>query len=229
MIYMIQVITCKPDELNIDRHEVLRYLGYGRDADCSDILDAVEKCIAEIQPKTTPRAVYDVFDIHEGSGGVLSLGFTETGSESLKRNLKDCEKIILFTATVGIETDRIIQRYSHVSPSNALIAQAVGATVIEAWCDFLCEYFAAEAESMGYHLRPRFSPGYGDFPLEVQKRIFSVLDCNRKIGVSLTDSLLMVPGKSVSAIVGLSRENLHCVSSGCEACENINCEYRRGK
>ena len=50
--------------------------------------------------------------------------------------------------------------------------------------------------------KPRFSPGYGDLSLEVQKEIFSLLDCPRKIGVSLGDSLLMTPSKSVTAIIG---------------------------
>ena len=59
----------------------------------------------------------------------------------------------------------------------------------------------------GETLVPRYSPGFGDFPLSAQREILSVLDAARAIGVSLTDTLLMVPSKSVSAVIGVKRAN----------------------
>ena len=59
----------------------------------------------------------------------------------------------------------------------------------------------------GETLVPRYSPGFGDFPLTAQREILSVLDAARAIGVSLTDTLLMVPSKSVSAVIGVKRAN----------------------
>ena len=78
--------------------------------------------------------------------------------------------------------------------------QALGAERIEALCDAFCDSLISEK---GVLLRPRFSPGYGDLPLEVQKDIFSLLECHKRIGVSLNESLLMSPSKSVTAFVGL--------------------------
>ncbi|MGN1059696.1 MAG: vitamin B12 dependent-methionine synthase activation domain-containing protein, partial [Clostridia bacterium] len=112
-------------------------------------------------------------------------------------------------------------------PVHALAAQAVGTAAIESWCDLLCRRFAEREAERGRSLRPRFSPGYGDFPLEMQKDIFRFLDCSRKIGVSLTESLLMVPGKSVSALVGISLAAAPCTAAGCSLCEQTECEFRR--
>jgi cobalamin-dependent methionine synthase I len=57
-------------------------------------------------------------------------------------------------------------------------------------------------------LRPRFSPGYGDLPLELQTNLFKVLDCQHFIGLTLNDSMLMSPSKSVTAIVGLREREM---------------------
>ena len=94
-------------------------------------------------------------------------------------------------------------KYSKISPSKALMFQALGAERIESLCDTFCNDMNNE---LGVRLKPRFSAGYGDLPLEVQKDIFRVLDCPRKIGLTLNDSLLMSPTKSVTAIVGIEDE-----------------------
>lgn len=225
---MIRIEYCTSDKINIDPKEILRYLGYGNNDADSAVTAVIEKCIAKIQPKLYCKACYDRFDLSTNADGSLNLGFIDSDSKNLSKNLKDCKEIIVFTATIGIETDRIIGKYSAVSPLNAVVAQATGTAAIEAWCDILCRRFEKAEQSNGNYLRPRFSPGYGDFPLTVQKRIFEVLDCSRKIGVTLTDSFLMMPSKSVSAIIGISKNNLNCTVHGCEMCNKTQCEYKRG-
>ncbi len=225
---MLQIETCLWNNLDIDRNEVLRYTGCGNNSANTEVTAAIEKCIASLQPKLVCKACYDYFDITKSADDILDLGFMNTSSENLIKSLNECEKIILFTATVGIEPDRLINRYSSISPFNALVVQAVGAAAIEAWCDILCRRFEEKEKQKSNYLRPRFSPGYGDFPLSAQKRIFEVLDCSRKIGVTLTDNCLMIPSKSVSAIIGISKTKLNCTPHGCEACNKIYCEYKRG-
>lgn len=224
---MIEIYQADSKEIKIHKGEVYRYLGYGKNAPDENVRSAVEKSIFQIGSTLNAKACRDKFKILGNDGENVDFGFMSVKSKSLAKNLKNCDEIILFTATIGIETDRIINRYSIVSPSCAVIAQAVGAAFIEAWCDLLCSRFEKEEQGQCNSLRPRFSPGYGDAPLEMQKSIFSILDCSRKIGVSLTDSLLMMPSKSVSAIIGISKEQTNCAKSGCEACGNINCAYRR--
>lgn len=73
--------------------------------------------------------------------------------------------------------------------------------------------------------RPRFSPGYGDLPLSAQREIFAVLDCGKRIGLMLNDSLLMSPSKSVTAFVGIGGE-MKQKQNTCSACRMRDCAYR---
>lgn len=102
-----------------------------------------------------------------------------------------------------------------------MVLQAVSVEAIEEYCDACEEEILAALSSGGegpYYLRPRFSPGYGDLPLEFQREFLQILETPKKIGVTLTDSLLMMPSKSVTAIIGISREDSHCIRQGCESC-----------
>jgi cobalamin-dependent methionine synthase I len=106
--------------------------------------------------------------------------------------------------------------------------QAVGAAMAEAWCDEVNEKIVTEAKERGLFTRPRFSPGYGDFPLEVQKDFEKILAMPKSIGVSLSESLLMTPTKSITAVIGLSDKATDCHRAGCEECSmHETCEYSR--
>ena len=101
--------------------------------------------------------------------------------------------------------------------------------LIEAFCNFLCEKLETEFKNKGFFLRPRFSPGYGDFEISYQRKIFDFLNCSKHIGVSLTESLIMTPSKSVSGVIGISVNDEKCEKQGCEECDKRNtCEYSRG-
>ena len=153
------------------------------------------------------------------------LGETVINSKSLAKNLENCKEAYLFCATIGINADRIINKYMSFSPEKGVIAQSVGATLIESVCDYVTLIFK-EAEKSKF-LRARFSPGYGDFPLEYQEKLFEMLSVQKRIGVTLTDSLLMVPTKSVTAIVGVSHSDCPQGKKGCEKCNLKNCLYRK--
>ncbi|MBE6559552.1 MAG: Vitamin B12 dependent methionine synthase activation subunit [Ruminococcaceae bacterium] len=184
-----------------DRKEILRYAGAGDDV--SGIAELLERCLAEASGREAGRVCWCEFPIRE-IGEKLSLGFAETDSAALRKNLRGCGSIIVFAATVGMAFDRLIARYAAISPAKALLFQAIGAERIESLCDAFCRDIAAEKAAEGRTLRPRFSPGYGDLPLQMQRDIFAVLDCPRKIGLSLNGSLLMSPSKSVTAIIGIA-------------------------
>lgn len=167
-----------------DRREILRYAGVRGDAPEIEVL--LEECLAESADKLTYKVCYGEFPVSF---------FDSVGSEGLRKHLEGYNKAVIFAATVGIGIDRLIARYASVSPTRSLLFQAIGAERIEALCDlFNSEYGGS-----------RFSPGYGDLPLEFQKNIFAALDCPRKIGLSLNESMLMSPSKSVTAIIGVKQ------------------------
>lgn len=184
----------------LDKKEILRYAGVrvGTPA-----LDAVlEECLGDVERGLVYRVCYSELPVVHFAGG-LDLGFIKTGSVQLKRTLLGCERIVLFAATIGMEIDRLIARYATLSPTKALFLQAIGSERIESLCDVFCREIAEEKAALGFRTRRRFSAGYGDLPLEIQEEIFSVLDCPRKIGLTLNQSLLMSPSKSVTAIIGV--------------------------
>jgi hypothetical protein len=179
------------------RSEILRYMGCK--SEDGQMAALVNEALALCQGVFTPRVCFSEFEISEKEGS-LDLGFAVTHSRDLAKNLCGCKKMILFCATVGHGIDRLTVRHSRLSPSLALCLQSVGAEAIEAVCREFCEYLADE---YGSKLRPRFSAGYGDLPLRLQKDIFRALGCEKRIGVTLNESLLMSPTKSVSAIIGI--------------------------
>ena len=133
----------------------------------------------------------------------LFLGTHPLPGQALSRHLQNCPKVILFTATVGLTIDRMIQRHFVTEPAIAVWLNAIGSERVEALCRLFCTELKADYAAEGLVPIERFSPGYGDLPLAFQKDIFTLLDCPRKIGVTLNQSLLMSPEKSVSALVGL--------------------------
>ncbi len=192
----------RKEALPYNKSEILRYIGYGGEDENTDRL--IDECLMEAENAFSYKLCYSEFDMSIDKE-IINLGFTKVKSEKLSKNLFGCEKIILLAASVGIGIDRLINRYSSLSPSKALVFQAIGAERVESLCDtFFCE-IEQEKMKQGYKLHPRFSPGYGDLDLTIQEKIIAVLNCQRKMGITLSDTLLMSPSKSVTAIIGLSR------------------------
>lgn len=185
------------DEPEFNIRAALRYAACTEDS--PDMVALANECFAEVHSSLSYKVCYTKLDA-DISGGICDFGVFKIESEKLAKNLEGCDEVILFAATIGAGFDRIIQKYSRISPAKAVMIQAIGAERVEA----LCNKFCKDAENRyGRKLKPRFSPGFGDLFLDVQKDIFSVLDCPKQIGVSLNDSLLMSPSKSVTAFVGI--------------------------
>ena len=187
------------DGVFLSSAEVFSFLGIKKADDRAPLENEVMRAIEELTPALKPRICYELYPISL-NGDEIDLGFTHIVSRDLAKNLRPCKKIVLVAATVGLDVDRLISKYSRLSPPRALILQAAGAAAVES----LLDTFSSELEAEGLSLRPRFSCGYGDLPLSLQKDIFAALDCSKSIGVSLTDSFLMTPTKSVSAIIGIN-------------------------
>ncbi len=200
--------------------EILRYAGC-KIAD-ETVTDLLRSCIGETDGRLTYAVVWCELPlcIREDT---CDFGAFSCRSARLAANLQGCERVIVFAATIGVGIDRLIAKYTRIAPSKAVLLQAFGAERIEALCDAFCEEIAQETS---LYTRERFSPGYGDLPLEVQRDIFAVLDCQRKLGLTLNDSLLMSPSKSVTAFVGLSRETCRRPKSNCALCNKQDCVFR---
>lgn len=203
-----------------DKKEILRYAGARENT--PEISELIESCIEEVKDKLTYKVCYGVFPVSV-KGNIVDLSFMETESKSLAKNLVRCKSIILFGATAGIEIDRLISRYGKISPSRALIFQAIGAERIEILCDEFTKHIQKEYGATV----PRFSPGYGDLSLKLQKDFFRVLEPSKRIGLTLNESMLMTPTKSVTAIIGITDEDCGELNHNCKDCNKTDCIYRR--
>ncbi len=186
-------------EIAPDEREILRYAMLPPHAPVSEKLP-LRECVSAVRGRILCRAVWRRYPLNRTETD-LDLGFARTDSQSLRAHLVGCTDLLLFCCTAGAEMDRLIARQQLKSPLHGLLMHAAGAQQVEGACDRLCEQLARSFPD--FTLTPRFSPGYGDLPLSLQKDIFAALDCERRIGVTLTDSLLMRPSKTVTAIVGM--------------------------
>ena len=182
------------------RKEALRYSQIKNND--AELLKLFEECVRETKDKFTYKICYKTLPIKIFEN-ICDFNLFSVKSKDLSVNLKNCNSVLIFSATVGTEIDRLIIKYSQLSPTKALIMQGLGTERIESLCNLFCEDFANQN---GVTLKPRFSPGYGDLPVKIQKELFSILGCTKNIGVSLTNSFLMTPSKSVTAFVGIENK-----------------------
>lgn len=206
----VSIIRFKNLDIIPVEKEVYRYLGVSP----KDLLDLplfkkkntgfaelVEKGIREVQALILPAVVYGEQEVKKIEGNNIFFENFAVASSSLAVNLKDCSKATLVAGTIGPRIDRLIQKTSRFNAGLSGIYQASGAMFIEEVIEKLNLLINERAGSLGYETRPRFSPGYGDLSLETQKIFFGFLK-PEKIGLTLMDTLIMAPEKSVTAFIG---------------------------
>lgn len=192
-------------------------------------LALLQETQAQLEAVLAPKSLYKETSLHCLSEDKTEIGGIVFQSRKLQTHLRDSDRILLFAATLGAGADRLIRRFAAAGETaKAAAAQALGAAAIEGYCDEICAEIAEKEEKSGYYLRPRFSPGYGDLPLEAQRDFFKLFDITKRIGVTLTDQCMMLPTKSVTAFVGLSKTP-SCATPRCETCPDTACAYRKGE
>ena len=163
------------------------------------ISQLINESISELFEVLMPQSVYEFFKL-ESVSPVIQFADVKINSVDLGRNLSGCTKVALLAATIGPQVDAVIRRQQSVNPAKAAVMQAAGAMYIEKFVDLVNDEIKSAAGD-GLFFKPRYSPGFGDVLLEVQKDFFRLLPCTR-IGLTLMDSLIMSPEKSVTAFVG---------------------------
>lgn len=204
---------------NLDRSEALRYLGakaMSPDNMTNELMDRAEEDILKVC-----RPAYTFTEI-EKTSPIL-------GGEDIQKVLKSCQKAVVIAATLGMYIDKLMRKIQITDMAQAVVFDALASVAIEQFMDKI--ELELKERYKGYYFTNRFSPGYGDYPLEKQRDIVRLLQTEKKIGLNLTNSLMLNPSKSVTAIIGLSKtktgdESLKCKSK-CDRCNNKNCPYRR--
>ena len=211
--------------MTLDRAEALRYLAIARPDAGS--LEAIEPVAAALEQALTPRFTFAAFPVRhtpegislEGSGLVLP-------GEMARTMLRDCTDAVLLLCTLGAGFEARLRAASARDMAQAAMLDACGSAYVEAGCDAAEQAIAARFP--GKFLTDRFSPGYGDLPLELQPKLCAALDSQRRLGVTVTESLLMVPMKTVSAVIGLADTPQPARVRGCQFCaRRETCNFRK--
>ena len=189
--------------IELDRKNVAIFLGYrGMKPDqATDKL--IDRIYEEISAVADPKYIYKEYSFTK-TDDTVTINDTVFKSKKLSRHLKNSTSICLFGATMGHGVDTVIRKYSMSDTTLAAIAQAVGAAMVETLCNIGCDQIKKD---LSCEIRPRFSPGYADLDLSSQKEFFSLLEMTKRLGVTLNDSFIMTPSKTVSAFVGVIRED----------------------
>lgn len=214
----------------INTAEAFRYLGYGLTAPDSQTADIAAECEKKLIGVIDAKYTYRFFDIDKSESTqdrVVLCGTSLTlDGRSIVEHLDGCSGVVLFAATLSDGVDRLIRQLSVRSMSAAVITDSMASAAVEQVCDIAEQEIIKEFE--GKYTTWRFSPGYGDFPLETQSLFLNVLSAQKRIGVNITGGGLMTPCKSVTAVIGVSDYEIERKRRGCSVClMRDTCRFRK--
>ena len=219
------------DSISIDREEVLRYLEYkGQDID-NNLVEIIEECRNIAKDRINPRYTFRVYSIKQKYKGIIELEGTNLILESndLYEILKDCNECILMAATLGINIEKDIKKYSCTELTKGIIIDSCATTAIEEVCDRVQNEIENNILKNGQYLTFRYSPGYGDLSIEKNTEILNILNGQKEIGLTITNSGIMIPRKLVIAIIGITDKKVEQDKTSCSTCKNKSkCKFKKG-
>lgn len=217
-------------------NEALRYLGVrpggAENPAARELQEAAKDMLNRLESSITPKTLLRVYALsHQPDGSIVLTGadgcpILTLSGRLAQTMLKDCQQAALMLSTLGLPFDSMLRTQQARGMAEAAMLDALGNVLVEEACDRLEE--ALRSRFPHLHLTDRFSPGYGDLPLSLQPGLLAALDATRQAGVYLTDSCLMNPSKTVTAIVGLSARPQAARIRGCAFCTlRDTCTYRK--
>ena len=213
--------------MELDIGEALRYLGAGNNP--PEELRREAAAAADLLTRTLrPRYVYRVFPVSLTSEGAALAGSGVTlPGNTARRMLEGCDQAVLLLCTLGAGFETLLRARQARDMAQAVLLDACGSAWVEAGCGEAEREIAARFPNR--YLTDRFSPGYGDLPLSLQSALCAALDGWRRLGVQVTESFLMNPTKTVSAVIGLSDRPQAARIRGCAFCSMAaDCALRKG-
>ena len=219
------------DSISIDREEVLRYLEYkGQDID-NNLIEIIEECRNITKDRINPRYTFRVYSIKQKYKGIIELEGTNLILESndLYEILKDCNECFLMAATLGINIEKDIKKYSCTELTKGIIIDSCATTAIEEVCDRVQNEIENNILKNGQYLTFRYSPGYWDLSIEKNTEILNILNGQKEKGLTITNSGIMIPRKSVIAIIGITDKKVEQDKTSCSTCKNKSkCKFKKG-
>ena len=200
MIYSDVVFGfAQPEEVNIDIAEFERRLGGKCDMESEQIISLKEL----FDEKVSYKYAYARMELVLPEEGVCDPGCGRIVSRDLYKNLMGCGSVYMMGVTLGIGIDRLLSTLRVRSAAEHYIVDAMASAAVESFCDIIDKKLRAAEKT---NCRPRYSPGYGDCSIDVQKLVTDRLDAARTLGIMLNELCFMTPSKSITAIMGIKNE-----------------------
>lgn len=196
----------------VDRQEMLRYLGYRGQELTPELQGRIDGVVERCERGLTPAgafAVYPVGAVREagvqGKPPRIELAGANVVLEgaSIREHLDGAREVALMAVTLGAKSEQELRRLSATDPLSAVVYDAACSSLAEAAADAWEDRVVEEAVRRGLVTNWRFSPGYGDLPLSAQPAIVRALRADVRLGLTVLDSNLLLPSKSITAVVGL--------------------------
>lgn len=213
--------------VEINRAEAFRYMGL-RGEILENIVTLADECESRLIAAASPKFYWiyaDIADISEETVTLAGHKLVLRGRD-ISEHLNGCFGTALLCATLGDGVDKLLRTVQTEDMAKALTADALASAAVEQVCDIaekeIGERFADKFTTW------RFSPGYGDFPLECQGDFLTAVNAMRTVGVCVTDGGLLTPTKSVTAVIGISEEPIPRKRRGCGTCTiREKCNFRK--
>ncbi|MBS6525059.1 MAG: hypothetical protein KH322_03465 [Peptoniphilaceae bacterium] len=191
-----------PEDLR--RREIYRYLRLEGNAPDDATSADVERNLKRLEGTISLRHVASLRPVTKEDDAIL-FGDFSTSSAVLQKNMKTSEYALLFAMTLGPAVDRLISRLLITSKADAFITDACCTEYLESYANRYCAHVREEAAQQGFIAHPRFSPGFADFGLEFQWPLIRSLQADKKMHIALTEGNMLVPTKTITALMGLDR------------------------
>jgi hypothetical protein len=214
----------------ISKERVFRLLGQKDKGVSGRLSRKIDRHIAGLKKTIRPKVLFTTRKIQKIEGSTLTLeGDIKLKSAKLSKTLGKCDRITFFLATIGEQVDNVIKTSIRKKKlSDAYIYDAIGSAAVEATVDDFQNRMDSKVKEKNQQTTLRFSPGYCDWKINEQKKVFSVLE-NDLIDVDLNESYLMAPRKSVSGVFGIGSSKLvdKDETNPCRLCKMHTCVARR--
>lgn len=209
----------------LDVKETRRYAGLAKAQFHEErILEACK----EAQLLAKPQGIWHLYEYDPTSHQIVGDPPLFIEGEKIQFYLKEAKKIIVLAVTIGEEIEKMVTEYFSLGNySYSVLLDAAATTAVEAAADQMEKTLSPSIYAKGYQMKPRFSPGYGDWPLTVQPALLRFAKA-ASIGISLTDSMMLMPRKSITAVIALtSASQQHHRGSACTYCNQKHCLARK--
>lgn len=201
---------------HVDREEALSFLGH-RGQELGDLRFRLERAAELCESELSPRGIFCAMESD------AALAFLP--GNDLSRHVEGCEELALMAVTLGAASEMLLRREQALNATDGLLVDACASSLVEQAANALHRLIAEDAERRNLAATTRFSPGYGDLPLSCQPAFLAACGADRALGIHLNEANLLVPAKSITAVVGLkplvegaTRTMAASVSKNCSTC-----------